>query len=136
MGRPSARPVGWLEERLAELRVVRLSDQPDERRRWRCRCLDCGTEVLVHVSSPYRLTAKRGCRLCSYPERNQHVRLTAEEAQSAARRAGMRPLEPYPGTSRPWRCACLTCGTIATPRLGNMRQRGAACELCALFDEV
>lgn len=52
MGRPSARPVGWLEERLAELRVVRLSDQPDERRRWRCRCLDCGTEVLVHVSSP------------------------------------------------------------------------------------
>lgn len=37
------------------------------------------------------------------------------------------PLEPYPGARTPWRCQCLRCGTVATPRFhGQSKSRGCS----------
>lgn len=131
MARPSSKPPGWVEERLAQLRVRRLSAETDAKRRWTCVCLDCGRTVLVAVSVIHRQTAKRGCRDCSYSERNQDLRLKESDAVAVAHQAGMRPLEVYRGSNRPWLCECMTCGVVASPRLGNMSQRRSACDNCA-----
>lgn len=53
-------------------------------------------------------------------------RLGPDEADERMRAAGAEPLEPYPGVDQPWRCNCLSCGTIGAPRLsavGPGRQR-------------
>lgn len=46
-------------------------------------------------------------------------RLGPDEAVERMRAAGgAEPLEPYPGVDEPWRCRCLSCGTIGgAPRL-------------------
>jgi hypothetical protein len=43
--------------------------------------------------------------------------------------AGARPLEPYPGADAQWRCECLTCGTVGTPRLSGLGRQGP-CRPC------
>ena len=41
------------------------------------------------------------------------------------------PLEPYPGTMKPWRCRCNECGAEVTPRLDGVRHGGqGACRPC------
>ena len=45
--------------------------------------------------------------------------------------AGAEPVEPYAGSSAPWRCRCRACGREVTPRLDNVRQGHAACAYCA-----
>ncbi|PKW06256.1 hypothetical protein SAMN05428944_6701 [Streptomyces sp. 1222.5] len=36
------------------------------------------------------------------------------------RDAGLEPLEPYPGSDKPWRCRHEACGREVSPRLGNI----------------
>jgi hypothetical protein len=43
---------------------------------------------------------------------------------------GLEPLEPYPGSGRPWRCRCLRCGAEVTPRHGNIKQGWGGCRTC------
>jgi hypothetical protein len=44
--------------------------------------------------------------------------------------AGAVPLETYPGTHKPWRCVCLGCGEIVTPRLNHIRKGEGPCGPC------
>jgi len=47
------------------------------------------------------------------------------------RTAGLEPLEPYPGSNRPWRCSCVNCGREVAPRYGNVKFRGGrGCRYC------
>jgi hypothetical protein len=57
-------------------------------------------------------------------------RLPSCEAVDIMRRCGLEPLDPYPGTSQPWRCRCLACGREVTPRLDNVRVGSGACRYC------
>jgi hypothetical protein len=58
-------------------------------------------------------------------------RLTDAEAGARMRAAGGEPLEPYPGSSRPWRVRCVTCGQEVTPRLDTITRGGTPCVACA-----
>ncbi|CAB4776906.1 MAG: hypothetical protein F2927_04955 [Actinobacteria bacterium] len=33
----------------------------------------------------------------------------------------LKPLETYPGRAKPWKCKCLICENIVTPRLASIR---------------
>lgn len=45
---------------------------------------------------------------------------------------GVKPIEPYPGANRPWRCKCLTCGSEVTPRYTTVVTGGrGGCNPCA-----
>ncbi|MER7805120.1 hypothetical protein ABTX71_32930 [Streptomyces parvulus] len=37
---------------------------------------------------------------------------------------GARPLEAFPGSQRPWRCQCMTCGQINAPRYNDIVNKG------------
>ncbi len=47
------------------------------------------------------------------------------------RAAGAEPLEPYPGSAKPWRVRCGTCGEEVTPRLDTITRGGTPCVYCA-----
>lgn len=48
------------------------------------------------------------------------------------RDAGLEPLEPYPGSDKPWRCRHQACGREVSPRLGNIAAgRQGGCRYCA-----
>jgi hypothetical protein len=56
-------------------------------------------------------------------------RLDPAVAAARMREAGAEPLEPYPGADAPWRCQCLTCGTVGHPRLSSIDRQGT-CRPC------
>lgn len=58
-------------------------------------------------------------------------RLTDSEAAARLRAAGAEPLEPYPGSSKPWRARCLSCGDEVAPRLYGISRGGSPCRACA-----
>lgn len=47
------------------------------------------------------------------------------------RAAGLEPLEPYPGSTRPWRCKCERCDREVTPRFGSIKQGQGGCKYCS-----
>lgn len=51
-------------------------------------------------------------------------RITEAEAVRAFLDRGARPIEPFPGTQRPWRCRCLRCGEVNSPRYNDIVNKG------------
>ena len=47
------------------------------------------------------------------------------------RAAGLEPLEPYPGSQKPWRCTHVECGREVTPALTMIRSGQGGCIWCA-----
>ena len=54
----------------------------------------------------------------------------AEAAVATMRTAGLEPLEPFADADQPWRCRCLTCSRVVTPRLSGVGA-GGDCKYCA-----
>jgi hypothetical protein len=50
--------------------------------------------------------------------------IDAEEAFNAMVERGTRPLVPFPGTQKPWKCQCLTCGEMSCPRYNDVVNKG------------
>jgi hypothetical protein len=57
-------------------------------------------------------------------------RVSEKEAVQVMRKAGLRPLVPYPGAGVNWKCKCLKCKNIVFPRLASIK-RGGGCIGCA-----
>ena len=93
-------------------------------RPWRSRCRECGKEV-----SPSLTRVKNGAR-CGYCKRNRMDDLDAVQAMLAV---GLEPLEPYPGSGRPWLCRCVHCNFARSAYLDNIRQGVGICPSCATY---
>lgn len=48
-------------------------------------------------------------------------------------RAGLEPVEPYPGSLRKWACRCLTCDRIVRPLYSTIQRGGGGCRWCAEY---
>lgn len=57
-------------------------------------------------------------------------KLTHEEASAVMLKANLRPLEDYTNANTNWRCECLLCGAIVTPKYGTVQRHGAGCTPC------
>jgi hypothetical protein len=91
-------------------------------RRWRSRCDGCGNEVSPTLS---KVRARgRVCRYCS----GKHVDPAA--AGDVMRAHGYEPLEPYPGSLKPWLCRCATCSRERTPTYAMVKSQGTRCAYC------
>jgi hypothetical protein len=61
-----------------------------------------------------------------------HNSIDPEDAFSQMLTKGIRPLEPYPGASEPWKSICLKCGSEVYPRYGTVVTAGkGGCNPCA-----
>jgi hypothetical protein len=52
-------------------------------------------------------------------------RVSEADAVARMRERGTQPLEPFPGTQKPWRCRCLTCGEESSPRYNDVMSKGS-----------
>lgn len=86
---------------------------------WRCRCLTCGRETYPTVQN---LLQGHGCRHCG-PRlaAERRIAADAENARAELAAIGLIPLEPYPGSQRPWTSRCLSCQTEVSPTISNVR---------------
>jgi hypothetical protein len=83
----------------------------------------------------------RGCDECGRRAGALKRRIPSSEATAVMRRAGVEPVEPFPGVDKPWKCMCLNAqcpglwkGEVAviTPRYSDAKIAvRSACKYCA-----
>jgi hypothetical protein len=115
-----------------------LVEYPGSKAHWRSRCMKCGREVSPLLN---RIRSGSGCHYCAAEARGVAMRGRPVSLRgkpgydpgtviAIMRAAGMEPLEDYPGMNRPWRCRCLVCGTIGSPRLSGIKAGQGGCIPC------
>ena len=58
------------------------------------------------------------------------VKMDEKEAKAIMLASNLKPLEPYPGGAKPWKCKCLKCGKTVTPRLKLIKNGVGGCKYC------
>ena len=108
--------------------LLPLVDYPGAGQPWKCRCSRCGREVMPRYTDVRR--GHGGCRPCAAQAGAANLRMDHDTAAATMIKNGLQPLEPYPGSTRPWRCQCVRCGAEVTPRHGNIKQGWGGCRTC------
>lgn len=94
---------------------------------WPSRCIRCGTlgaPTLANVRIRFKNNGSNtGCLQCA-----GRVKLTHETAAVVMRRAGLEPLEDFPGKAKRWPCRCEV-GHYVTPTYKSVL-RGHGCRVC------
>jgi len=95
---------------------------------WLAQCITCGIQGSPRINT---LLKGHRCGNCATIRgREIAFRRSADRARVAMISAGAEPLEQYPGSHNPWRCRCLTCGAIVTPRHHGITGGQGPCILC------
>jgi hypothetical protein len=58
------------------------------------------------------------------------IKIPDSEARTVMLKAGLAPLEPYPGLSKSWLCKCKKCKKITSPNLSSIK-KGIGCKFCS-----
>jgi len=96
--------------------------------KWKCIHIECG-EI---VYPPYKeiKAGRYGCATCGMKSAGLIRRIPEKKAISVMLKAKLKPLEPYKGADKKWKCKCLGCGDIVYPKYNSVLQRGGACTTC------
>ena len=92
------------------------------RARWLSECEVCGEQPSPSYTS-LAIGQSSGCGFCSGKEVNP------TSATKVMRENGFEPLVPYPGSLKPWKSKCLTCGKTPTPSYSSVKD-GKRCIFC------
>jgi len=108
-----------------------LEPYTNNKTKWKCRCLNCKRIVYPRLDSLQR--GKGGCKFCAGIKRHLHFKMPDKVANEFAKKAKVIPLEPYVNQMTKWKCKCLLCGEIITPRLVDMKRHpnSMGCKKCA-----
>ena len=107
-----------------------LEDYPGNKARWRSKCLQCGEIVSPSLGSVRNNGG--GCRKCGLIRAAKSRRGDEREAIDVMKNSGALPLEPYPGSNKPWLCRCMKCKKEIKPTLGNVKNNGTnPCAYCS-----
>ena len=105
-----------------------ISPFPGIRTGWKSKCLTCGKISKPRIDSVKNRGTK--CRFCSAKERGLKGRLTQAQAFKIAKQANLKPLEPYVGSQKKWKCLCLKCKLIVYPMADSLRRGQGGCKKC------
>ena len=100
-----------------------LIPYPGGKKKWKCRCLVCKRTIYPTYSSI--LSQKSGCNYCS------GSRVDARDAKKLMIENGLKPLEPFPGAVKKWKCRCEACKRIVTPMYTSIQRGQGGCRYCA-----
>lgn len=89
---------------------------------WLCRCHTCGKES---PKSFCNTMSGRGCIWCA-----GKAPVTEARVRELFLRAGLEPLEGFPGPRGGWKSRCTSCGYVVAPNYQSLR-RGGGCRYCA-----
>jgi hypothetical protein len=111
--------------RLVKLGLEPLEPYPGHTKTpWRCRCKNCGTEIIKPLN---HMEYGSACSTCSGQERSKAF---AAAAVKELREAGFAPLVPFPGNEVGWQSRCLTCGETSLPIINSLRYQNTGCQFC------
>jgi hypothetical protein len=96
---------------------------PGGRTKWKCKCMKCGQIVYPNYGDIQQ--GDGGCKYCG----GRFVE--SEDAVELMRSNSLEPLEPYQNTMKPWKCKCLKCGKLVTPRHASIQKGAGGCKYCA-----
>ena len=100
-----------------------LEDFPGGNKPWKCLHTKCGREV-----SPRYAGLRAGQGPCEFCAKNMISEL---EAMELLQKNNFKPLEKFPGGSKPWKCLHLTCKTQIDITTTYLRAGGKGCNVCA-----
>lgn len=100
-----------------------LVPYPGAKKAWKCKCNVC--KRIIYPT--YSTTANRngGCIYCT------GHKVDVKDAKKMMLEQGLKPLEPFPGAARKWKCQCQTCKRVVTPTYGSIRSGQGGCRFCA-----
>jgi hypothetical protein len=98
-----------------------LTAYPGAHAPWPCRCQRCHEAVTPRYRA---VQAGSDCRYCN------DTAINPEAAVSLMRKAGLEPLEQYPGSLRPWTCRCNKCGRTVQPCYSTIQRGSGGCRWC------
>ena len=58
-------------------------------------------------------------------------KLSFSEAAKIMRAAKLEPLEDYCGNNKPWKCKCMKCDRVVSPRLSSVKRKSNGCGYCS-----
>jgi hypothetical protein len=101
---------------------------PGAKKPWKCECLICGEIVSPTFSS---IKQGGGCRFCARKKVGLANRINETEAIRIMKAVSLKPLEAYVNSSTPWKCRCMKCKKVVTPRLSMVKSKNSGCAYCA-----
>lgn len=121
------------EEAAAFMRAANLEPlepYPGNKAKWKCRCNLCGE--IVYPSLGAVRGNGGGCRKCGLINGAKKRKKNDSDVVEFMESAGAKPLEPYPGSKKPWKCECLRCHKVITPAFGNVKNNATnPCVYCS-----
>ena len=100
-----------------------LVPYPGGKTNWKCRCIKCGQIVYPNYGDIQQ--GDGGCKYCA-----RHF-VKPEDAVALMRLNNLEPLEPYKKTGSPWKCRCMKCNRIVTPRHNSIQTGSGGCKYCS-----
>jgi hypothetical protein len=99
-----------------------LENYPGAGERWLCKCTKCGFESHKRLGS---VRSGSGCKNCS------GFWVDPVAAKESMETTGFSPLEPYPGSDKPWLMKHLVCGAIGKHTYIQIKKaKGGGCLEC------
>jgi hypothetical protein len=98
-----------------------LTQYPGSNRPWKSKCIKCGEITSPHYN---RVKSGTGCGVCAGKI------VPPARAVAEMRAKNLEPLGPYPGAKTKWKCKCLKCGEIVSPKYGDIQQGDGGCKYC------
>jgi len=94
-------------------------------KKWKCKHTECNK-----ITYPTYNNIKSGWGGCSFC--SPTAPLDPNQMHKFMISKKLLPLEPYPGSMKPWKCRCTNCGKDVAPTLSQIRNRGGGgCSYCA-----
>lgn len=126
-----AKPV---KHEIAEAIMLKADLQPLEPyvinvHKWKCKCLKCGAIVYPRYTDIKR--GNGGCRTCGNAKQSKSRTLSSEKTVEVMVKANLKPLEPYKGATKRWKCKCLVCNRIVYPRYQSVSKGSSGCVYCS-----
>lgn len=98
---------------------------------WKMKCGGCGNVISPKYNSLQQ--GAWGCGFCGHKRAGAKRReISSKKAIEVMRKAGYEPMEPYPGSSIPWKSRCLKCDSIISPRFGGIQSGQGGCIKCGI----
>jgi hypothetical protein len=97
--------------------------------KWKCQHIACGR--IVYPRYNQIKNGQKGCLKCGQVRTANSQRISHEDATKLISKVGLKPLLPFPGANKPWKCLCLVCKKEVQPRYSAIRNGQGGCKYCA-----
>ena len=123
-----------LDPKVAEAVMLKAGLKPLEpykgsKEPWKSIHIECGEVVRPSYGSV--AMGNGGCRNCGNLKSTLATMTPENIAQEIMIEAGLKPLEPFKGVSKKWKCIHLACGEIVYPRYADVNSGKGGCNPCA-----